>query len=132
MIPIGFELAAVFPPQSYAAVFALIWFSYLTCDFASEIFGALFGKQTIPVWGLGDVNRKSVVGTLSGLAAALAVNGAVVYANGLAPAWYGLAVAVAITSTLLELYSPRGTDDFTMATGNALVCWAFGAMFLVR
>jgi hypothetical protein len=33
---------------------------------------------------------------------------------------------VAVTSSLLELYSPRGTDDFTMATGNALVCWAFG------
>jgi hypothetical protein len=28
---------------------------------------------------------------------------------------------------LLELFSPRGTDDFTMATANALICWAFGA-----
>lgn len=35
----------------------------------------------------------------------------------------------AASSTLLELYSPRGTDDFTMATGNALLCLAFG--FLV-
>ena len=48
--------------------------------------------------------------------------------NGLAPAWYGLALAVAVTSTRLELYSPRGTDDFTMATGTALVCWAFDAL----
>jgi hypothetical protein len=25
-----------------------------------------------------------------------------------------------------ELFSPRGTDDFTMATANALLCWGFG------
>jgi len=130
MIPIGFALGAVFPPEMYAAVFALIWFSYLASDFASEIFGALFGKQTIRVWGLGDVNRKSMVGTLSGFAAALAVSCVVIFVNGLGPAWYGLALGVAVTSTLLELVSPRGTDDFTMATGNALVCWAFGALVL--
>jgi hypothetical protein len=128
MIPIGLQLAVVFPPHTYATVFALIWFSYLSCDFASEIFGSLFGKQTIAVWGLGDVNRKSVFGTVAGFVAALTVNCLVVAVNGLAPAWYGLALAVAVTSMLLELYSPRGTDDFTMATGNALVCWAFGAL----
>jgi hypothetical protein len=127
MIPLGFALAGVFPPASYAAVFALIWFSYLSCDFASEIFGAWLGKQSIPVWGLGDVNRKSIAGTVAGLLAALSVNAAIVLANGLPPAWYALAGAVAVTSTALELWSPRGTDDFTMATGNALVCWAFGA-----
>jgi hypothetical protein len=31
-----------------------------------------------------------------------------------------------LSNTILELLSPRGTDDFTMATGNALICWAFG------
>jgi hypothetical protein len=31
---------------------------------------------------------------------------------------------------LLELFSPRGTDDFTMATVNALICWGFGAAVL--
>jgi hypothetical protein len=132
MIPLGFALAKVYPPASYAAVFALIWFSYLACDFASEIFGSLFGRQSIAVWGLGDVNRKSLVGTAAGFAAALLVNAAIVYANALAPAWYGLALAVALASTALELWSPRGSDDFTMATGNALVCWAFGAFLLPR
>lgn len=132
MIPIGLKLGAVFPPETYAAVFALIWFSYLSCDFASEIFGALFGKQTIPVWGLGDVNRKSVAGTVAGFVAALGVNSLVLFANGLGPIWYGLALGVAVTSTVLELLSPRGTDDFTMATGNALVCLAFGALGLAN
>jgi dolichol kinase len=106
MIPLGLALARVYPPASYAAVFALIWFSYLSCDFASEIFGALFGKQTIAVWGLGDVNKKSIVGTASGFAAAVLVNALVVVANCLPPAWYALALVVAITSTALELRSP--------------------------
>jgi hypothetical protein len=28
---------------------------------------------------------------------------------------------------MLELCSPRVADNFTMATGNALIMWAFGA-----
>ena len=60
-------------------------------DATAEIVGSLFGRQKLRVWGIGDVNRKSVEGTVA------------------------------------ALYSPRGTDDFTMGTTNALICWAFGA-----
>ena len=42
----------------------------------------------------------------------------------------GLAVAIAVSTSCFELFSPRGTDDFTMATANALICWAFGAWIL--
>jgi hypothetical protein len=35
-------------------------------------------------------------------------------------------VAIAVSNTVFELFSPRGTDDFTMATANALLCLAFG------
>ena len=52
----------------------------------------------------------------------------VVLSHGLPAPWIGLAVVIALSSTALELWSPRGTDDFTMATGNALICWAFGAL----
>jgi hypothetical protein len=34
---------------------------------------------------------------------------------------------IALSNCLVELYSPRSTDDFTMATTNALICLAFGA-----
>jgi hypothetical protein len=37
---------------------------------------------------------------------------------------------VSLSSSFVELYSPRGTDDFTIATTNALWCWAFGAWVL--
>jgi len=93
------------------------------------VFGSLFGKQRIRVWGIGDVNRKSVAGIVGGFLAALTLGVLVVTANGLGSSWLVLVLVLAISNTLLELYSPRGTDDFTMATANALICWAFGAWF---
>jgi hypothetical protein len=81
------------------------------------------------VWGIGDVNRKSVAGIVGGFLAALTLGVLVVTANGLGGSWLVLVVVLATSNTLLELYSPRGTDDFTMATANALICWAFGAWY---
>ena len=127
MVPIGVQLAAVFPKQEFAPVFALIWGSYLATDTSAEVFGSLLGKQRIRVWGIGDVNRKSIAGIVGGFLAALVFCTAVVTSHGLSTSWLVLALVLAISNTLLELYSPRGTDDFTRATTNALICWAFGA-----
>jgi dolichol kinase len=93
----------------------------------AEIGGSLFGRQTIRVWGIGDVNRKSIEGTIACFAGSLALCLWVVLSHGLPAPWIALAVVISISNTLLELFSPRGTDDFTMATTNALICWAFGA-----
>jgi dolichol kinase len=129
MVPIGVQLAAVFPKQEFAPVFALIWGSYMVTDASAEVFGSLFGKQKIRVWGIGDVNRKSIAGTVAGFVAALAFCVWIVTANGLGAPWLVLSLVLATSNTLLELYSPRGTDDFTMATASALICWGFGAWF---
>jgi hypothetical protein len=128
MVPIGTRLAVIFPRDQFAAVFALIWGSYMVCDALSEVGGALFGKQKIRVRGIGDVNRKSVGGTVSGFVGALAFCLAIASSQGLSAPWIVLAVVMAVSNTLLELYSPRGTDDFFMATANALICLAFGTM----
>ncbi|HEU4937817.1 MAG TPA: hypothetical protein VFT39_15260 [Vicinamibacterales bacterium] len=128
MVPLGGRLAHVFPANHFAAVFALIWGAYMVTDAMSEIGGALFGKQTLRVRGIGDVNRKSIGGTVAGFASALVFCLWVVVGQGMAPAWIGVAVVIAIASTLIELFSPRGTDDFFMATGNALICLAFGML----
>ena len=130
MLPLGAELSTLYTPGQFGAVFALIWGSYMIGDTASEVVGSLIGRQRIKVLGIGDVNRKSVAGTLAGFAFCLAFCLWVVRSNHLPPAWIGLAVAISVVNTLLELVSPRGTDDFTMATGNALTCWAFGALVL--
>jgi hypothetical protein len=128
MVPIGFQLAGVFPPATYAVLFAFVWLSYLGGDAASEIVGSLFGKQKLRVWGIGEVNKKSIAGTWACFLTSLAICAGLVLANGLGPAWLGLAVAVSVSNTAFELFSPRGTDDFTMALANALVCWGFGAL----
>jgi dolichol kinase len=130
MVPVGGQLAVVFAPAQFAVVFAMIWGSYLVCDALSEVGGSIFGKQRIRVWGIGDVNRKSIGGTVSGFLGSLVFCVWIVFANDLAGAWIGLAIVIAASNTILELFSPRGTDDFVMATTNALICWAFGALVL--
>ena len=130
MVPIGAQLAGVFSPAQFAVVFALIWGAYIVTDALAEIGGSLFGRQRIRVMGIGDVNRKSIAGVVTGFSGCLIFCFWVVLSNGLEGAWLGLAVAIAISNTLLELFSPRGTDDFTMATAGALICWAFGALVL--
>jgi hypothetical protein len=130
MVPIGVQLARVFTPDQFAIVFALIWGSYIVTDALAEVGGSLFGRQKIQVRGIGDVNRKSVAGIVSGLGGCLIFCLWIVVANGLPAVWLALAVTIAISNTLLELFSPRGTDDFTMATANALICWGFGTLIL--
>jgi hypothetical protein len=127
-VPLSLRLAAHFPPATFAPLFAFIWVSYLAADACAEIAGSLFGKQKLKVWGMGEVNRKSVEGTVAGFVASLAVCLAVVFARDLPLPWVGLAVVVSVSNTLLELFSPRGTDDFTMATANALLCLGFGIL----
>ena len=130
LVPVGTQLARLFSPEQFAVVFALIWGSYIITDALAEIGGALFGRQTIRVRGVGDVNRKSIAGTLTGFAGCLAFCLAIVSAHQLPAAWLALAVVISVSNTVLELFSPRGTDDFTMATANALICWGFGALGL--
>jgi dolichol kinase len=100
----------------------------MMADAFSEIGGSLFGKQKIRVLGIGDVNRKSVGGTVSGFVASLALCAGLVLANHLSPAWLGLAIVISVSNTVLELFSPRGTDDFVMASANAVICLAFGLL----
>ena len=130
MVPIGAQLARVFSPGQFAVVFALIWGAYIVTDALAEIGGSLFGRQRIRVWGVGDVNRKSMAGVVTGFTGCLIFCLWVVLSNDLRGPWIGLAVTIAISNTLLELFSPRGTDDFTMATAGALICWGFGALVL--
>jgi dolichol kinase len=110
-------------------VFARIWGTYLVTDTSAEVFGSLFGTQRIRVRGIGDVNRKSIAGVVGGFLAALFFCVWLVTGHGLGTPWLVLSLVLAVSNTLLELYSPRGTDDLTMATGDALICWAFGAWF---
>jgi dolichol kinase len=127
MVPVGTRLAAIYPPREFAPLYAFIWGSYIVSDACSEIVGSLFGRQRLRVWGMGDVNRKSVAGTVACFVSSLVLCLWVVAANGLAAPWIALSVLISISNAAFELLSPRGTDDFTMTVANALICWAFGA-----
>jgi len=130
MVPIGAQLFTLYSAQYFALVFGLIWGSYMVTDTLSEVGGSLYGTQKLRVVGIGDVNRKSIAGTLTGFIGGLVFCVALVGTHSPGGAWFGLAVTLAVSNTLLELWSPRGTDDFVMTTANALICWAFGAWFL--
>jgi hypothetical protein len=127
-VPLGAALAARFPPNQFAAVFALIWLSYMVNDALAEIGGSLFGNQRIRVSGVGDVNRKSIAGTVTGFVGVFVFCVWIVAVSGLPSSWYALAVVLSVSNTLIELYSPRGTDDFFMATANALICLGFAVL----
>ena len=126
MVPLGVLLAGLYPPSQYAVLFAFIWLTYAAADFASEIFGSLWGRHTIRVWGLGDLNRKSWEGVAAAFVCSLAVMLLISWSQQLPGGWYVLALVLAVVNPIVELASPRGSDDFTMATTNALICVAFG------
>lgn len=128
MVPLGIQLTAHFPPRTYAALFGFIWISYQVSDTLAEIVGSLLGKQKLHVWGIGEVNRKSIAGTWACFLGSLSSCLLMIFIHGLPLPWLGLAVVVSISNTFFELFSPRGTDDFTMATANGLLCWAFGVL----
>lgn len=130
LVPIGAQLATLYPPEHFAVLFVLIWGTYFIVDTMAEVGGSLYGAQKIAVRGVGETNRKSIGGTVTGLVSGLAFALAVVFAHGLPAAYVAMAVTVAVASSALELFSPRGTDDFTMTTANALICLAFGAWVL--
>lgn len=128
MIPIGIQLGALFPEETYAALIVFIWISYLLSDTAGEVVGSMMGRHSIRVLGVGEVNRKSPAGTVAVFVTSLVCCLLAVFLAGLSPSWILLAIAVSISNTILELFSPRATDDFTMASANALLCWLFGAL----
>ena len=78
-------------------------------------------------WDQGRWIGQAECGTVACFASSLLFCLWIVSANGLAPAWIALAVLISVSNTVFELFSPRGTDDFTMTVANALICWAFGA-----
>jgi hypothetical protein len=128
MVPIGAKLARALPTHELRAPLRLHLGLLRAADHTSEIVGSLFGKQKLRVWGMGDPQSQIGRGHrrgIRGLARPLSLDRARASPSGLLVV---LAVVISISNTFLELFSPRGTDDFTMATGNALLCWAFGAL----
>ncbi len=105
-----------------------IYYPQVIGDAAGEIIGGTWGKHTIKVKGLGEINRKSWLGT-----------GAVFMSSFLSLVWHIsgsrlpssyllLAFVISLSSTIFELISPRSTDNATISISNALWCTAWLAL----
>lgn len=114
----------------------LIFFSFfiflpLTVgDALGEIIGTVWGKQRIRVWGIGEINRKSVLGTVSVFLGSLVSLLLIVILKGLSFQLWLLSFVVSVTTTLIELFAPRGTDNFFIPVVNALVCLMFLVFYI--
>lgn len=116
---------------STLVMFSFFVFLPLTIgDAMGEVVGSTWGKQKLKVWGIGEINRKSVLGTAAVFFGSLVPLLLVDAFNQLPWPWWLLALAVSTLTTLIELFAPRGTDNFFIPVGNATVCLTFVFCFL--
>lgn len=112
-------------------LYRIIFLPMMVGDALGEIMGSLFGKQTIKVRGVGEINKKSWVGTLAiflGSAASLLI---LLGFHEVADKWYGLIAVVTLSSTVVELLSPRSTDNFFVPATNSIICVIFAHLYLL-
>jgi len=102
--------------QSYAilSMQGVIW-----GDTAGEVIGSFFGKIEFDVGGFGEVNRKTVEGTVAvWLATAISSWGVLqlwpaVFQGGM---WLTIC-CISVVATIMETAAPRATDNFFMTIG---------------
>lgn len=112
--------------SSYMLLFpSLIFFPITIGDALGEIIGTIWGKQKLRVWGVGEINRKSLLGTAAVFLGSLFPLLLIVFFNALPWQWWLMCLSIAITTTIVELVAPRGTDNFCIPVGNALTCLVF-------
>ena len=108
MLPLGARLAPLFPHRHYAALFGFIWISYQVADTMAEVVGCTLGRQTLRVWGIGQVNRKSVAGTWACFLGSMGACLLIIWASDLPLPWLGLAAGgVHLQHCLRALVAPR-------------------------
>lgn len=116
--------AAQKDPALGKAVLTLIWIPLGIGDAAAEIFGVLFGKHEFEVTGLGEINRKTLEGCAGMFSCTWLPSAFVVYSfNALnTTETHIFVIMVALVTTALETWTPRGFDNFTI-TGAAILMW---------
>jgi dolichol kinase len=90
-------------------------------DAAGEIFGSLFGKHEFKVYGLGEINKKSIEGTLAVFLFSFVPMCLITSIRG--ESFYILSLIISLQSTFLELVSFRSTDNFILPVGNVLTIY---------
>ena len=106
----------------------LSWYIFMPIivgDSFAEIIGATWGKQKLKVWGMGEINKKSLEGTAAMFISSFCIMIALNIYYSLGWAWYIFAVFISAVATLVELYAYRSTDNVCMLISSALLSVAF-------
>ncbi len=129
----GFAMVYVYAAIVQEHQKLLIMYVYLPIaigDAMGEIVGSSFGKQNIRVWGVGEINRKSWVGTAAVFFGSLLPLLAVVAVAGLDSPWVVLALVMSLSTTVVELITPRGMDSLSLPVTNLLTAYLFYSHFI--
>jgi dolichol kinase len=108
--------------------YALMYTIYLPValgDTMGEVVGAFWGKHKLRVLGIGDVNRKSVAGTVAVFLGTLGSLLVVAVFLETPDTYVGLVFVVAVITTITELIAPRSTDSFFIPVVNVAVVTAW-------
>jgi dolichol kinase len=113
------------PEQQAPVLLSFIFIPTALGDAAGEIVGSLFGRLEFTVWGIGEVNKKTLEGTSAVFIFSLVpmIILAALTDDVLVGRATLLALIISTSSTLMELFSARGTDNFTLPVTNALLVW---------
>jgi len=124
----GIALIFLQPMVGDALFVELVSFVYLPMvvgDAAGEIIGGTWGRQTIRVRGIGEINKKSWLGVMAVCIGSFVAVLAHIHSAGLPRGLIGLAAVVAMTTTVVELVAPRSTDNFMIPLSNLLCVLAW-------
>lgn len=116
-----------------AHMFSLVWIVYLPLvigDAFGEVCGSLWGKQTIKVYGVAEINRKSWLGVFSiFVSSLLSLLVYLSFQNWLQPYWIVLSLVISAVTAIVELVSPRGIDNITIPLANFIIYYTFIYLF---
>ena len=123
------SLVPIFPSSEHALLLQLCFLPVYVGDAFAEMIGSCFGSYEFDVLGIGDVNKKTFEGVFAMFFTTLvACTGAVFFADsrgelatGNRSEWVLVASIITLTSTVMETFSPRSTDNFTIPLSGYFV-----------
>lgn len=102
----------------------LQFFPYEIGDAFAEVIGVL-GTRRFEVRGIGEINNKSLEGCFGFVVTTLISCFLACYKQDASFPWYLLSVVLALVGMLVETWTPRGFDDFTILSSSFVVVFAF-------
>jgi dolichol kinase len=103
----------------------MIYLPLIVGDAMGEIIGSLFGKHTFKVYGIGEINKKSIEGTFAVFLGSLVSIMIMCGYNQVDTKTYLIGTVISIVSTFTELIALRSTDNFFIPIINLLVLICF-------